>query len=170
MSEMMNVLTGFGVTKDHSMAQAGVRGMKWGVRKDRSSGSSSKGGKPSATEDAVRAAVLKKQARKHGVSTLNNDQLKELNKRLNLEQQYSQWAKNNPTMAQRATGFVAKELKENGINRVSTLAGRDKDKLVAGLLREAVSGKPANGQRKSQDKPVYKPPAVPYKPKRRLGD
>lgn len=88
----------------------GVPGMRWGHRKNDSSAAE----KPAKSEDAAKAEAFKSQARKHGVSTLNNEQLQELNRRLELESKYNQWLEKNPSLKTKATKFVAELLIEEG--------------------------------------------------------
>jgi 2'-5' RNA ligase len=61
----------------------GVRGMRWGVRR------SEKQLARAASGDHVAAAAARDKARKGGVKTLSNAELKTLVDRMNLEQQYS---------------------------------------------------------------------------------
>lgn len=91
------------------LAHHGIKGMKWGVRRDRSSLGSSKaevqtkirpgkkvvsrGGKGLApSEDAVRTSVLRSKAKASSSHALSNKELKELVERMNLEQNYSRLA------------------------------------------------------------------------------
>lgn len=78
------------------LAHHGVKGMHWGVRKDKAGpvGSTRRGlgfhrNKPPATEDAKTAAASKKTIKKGGVQALSNKELQTLVTRMNLEQQYS---------------------------------------------------------------------------------
>lgn len=87
------------------LSHFGVKGMTWGVRKDRSSGSEkvtvrpskfpgskrlvTKGGKGHpATPEAVSSRKVSQVARASGVKALSNKDLEEYNKRLNLEQNF----------------------------------------------------------------------------------
>lgn len=96
----------------------GVKGMKWGVSKK--SGDSSPvdvtaaqkkpgtrvkatgGQNQPASKDAVRAATSRQKARASTIDALTNDELKDVVKRMQLEQQYSQLS------AQRNVGPMAK--------------------------------------------------------------
>ena len=81
----------------------GVLGMKWGVRRGRSSGSSKKRRASKMSDDALNAAKLKKKR----VSELSNAELRWLNDRQQLEQNH---ARLNPSKVKRglaaATGIV----------------------------------------------------------------
>lgn len=97
-------------TLDAVLAHHGIKGMKWGVRRDNPSGSSgptpitinakpgkkivTTGGKHLPTsEDAKQAAIIKQKARASGPQSLSNDEMRLLVNRMQLEQQY---AKLNP--------------------------------------------------------------------------
>ena len=71
--------------ESNALMHYGVLGMKWGVRKDRSSGSSRKRGKSSWSDDAREARAIKKKK----VKQMSNAELKKLNERTRLEQEYS---------------------------------------------------------------------------------
>mgnify|MGYP006923195101 CR=1 FL=1 len=78
----------------------GVIGMKWGVRRARGSSSSTKPSKRNISEDAKEAARISK---KH-VSEMSNNELRKLNDRINLEQQYSRL---NPSFIKTGAKAVA---------------------------------------------------------------
>ena len=68
-------------TADDVLEHFGVKGMKWGVRKNRSG---------SASEDAQRADAARKKIKTGGgTKALSNKELQDLVTRMNLEQQYS---------------------------------------------------------------------------------
>ena len=71
--------------ESNALMHYGVLGMKWGVRKDRRSGSSRKRGKSSWSDDAREARAIKKKK----VKQMSNAELKKLNERTRLEQEYS---------------------------------------------------------------------------------
>lgn len=72
----------------------GVPGMKWGRRKPGTGKPSSrKKGSGEKSADAAEAHDKKSQAKTKGVASLSNAELKKLNERLNLEQNYARMAK-----------------------------------------------------------------------------
>ncbi len=87
----------------------GVKGMRWGVRKERSTPVTTqavinkglsrktkvkaKGGRgQEASEDAIKAAIQKQTLRKSGPAALSNKELRELGERLQLERNVSSLA------------------------------------------------------------------------------
>lgn len=71
----------------------GVKGMRWGVRRK----------KPRVSEDAARAQRI----RKKSLSEMSNQELKDLNNRLNLERQYKDLTKKK-SKGQKAVGAFIK--------------------------------------------------------------
>lgn len=82
-------------TDDDILAHFGVKGMQWGVRKARSS--SGKSRKVTRSDDYKESRSLKSKAGK-SAKALSNSELEKLNKRLQLEQTYSQLTKNRSKM------------------------------------------------------------------------
>ena len=89
------------MSTDQELSHFGVKGMRWGVKKQGPSGVTvktragkkvkTKGGKREmASEDAIKAAVGKQIARKSTTDALSNAQLREVVTRMQLEQQFSQ--------------------------------------------------------------------------------
>lgn len=115
-------------TAEDILAHHGVKGMHWGVRRER--GSSPSGPSPVATtikpghrvktsggtghtpsEDAVRAAVAKQKAKKSSADSLSNKELQDLVNRMNLNQQYSRLSQHETTGARLKKGHnVVKEI------------------------------------------------------------
>jgi 2'-5' RNA ligase len=112
-----------------ALSHYGVKGMRWGVRKDHSTdvrttavinkGLSrktkvkAKGGRgQEATEDAIKAAAQKQKLKKSGVAALSNAELRELGTRLQLEQQVSQLA------SPKGKKFVQRKLGQAGERQV----------------------------------------------------
>lgn len=89
-------------TVEDVIAHFGVRGMKWGIRRDR----------PKVdirSQDAKNAALAKKIVRKHGTKALSNQELQALVTRMNLEKQYATLMAQNPSRIRRGH-TVVKEL------------------------------------------------------------
>lgn len=104
----------------------GVKGMKWGVRNDRSAAKApqpidykqepgksvvTRGGKNlPATEDAINSAISRQKARASTTDALTTKELQDLVKRMNLEQQYSDLmqkrAARSPNPINRGKNFV----------------------------------------------------------------
>lgn len=97
----------------NELSHYGVKGMKWGVRKDRKSGSKKSSRK---SKDYVEARAL----RKKNLSQLSNKELRTLNQRLQLEQQYKQLT--TPQNKNKGKSFVAGvhgQIRQHAINSVS---------------------------------------------------
>lgn len=69
---------------DNELYHYGVKGMKWGVRKSRSSSGKKRSKTYGWSKDAKRANNLKRKS----VHQMTNAELKELNKRMELENNY----------------------------------------------------------------------------------
>lgn len=78
------VMRASGTTITHS----GVKGMKWGVRKDDSSGGGASTPTPRASADFKTAASAQNKIDNAGTHTLSNQELQGLLTRMNLERQY----------------------------------------------------------------------------------
>ncbi len=82
---------------ENELYHYGVKGMKWGVRKDRSS--SRKNKTKGWSKDAKRANSIKKKS----VKQMSNAELKELNKRMELESNYHRL---NPNKVKTGLAYV----------------------------------------------------------------
>lgn len=128
----------------------GVKGMKWGVRKDRKRSVGTRRSKSDSKDYTETRDLLKKSPNK-----LSNSELRKINERLNLEQQYS-----NLTTVQKQKGnrFVDKlgnNMKQTIANDVSKqLMNVGKIVVTAGVnyaLARAFSHKRGNGPSYSPD-------------------
>lgn len=97
----------------------GVKGMKWGVRKrDKNPVDVSvktrpgkkvktKGGENyTPSEDAIRAATLRRVAKKSTTDSLSNKELQEAIARMNLEQQYSRLASSDQSIGKKIAKLI----------------------------------------------------------------
>lgn len=86
--------------EDYELAHYGIKGMKWGIRrKTNSDGLVVKGSSPEKeySSDASTAKDSGEKARSKGVQSLSNNELRALNDRLNLEQNYSRLTSSGST-------------------------------------------------------------------------
>lgn len=98
------------VTYDDYLAHYGIKGMKWGIRKDRRGGR-----KPTASRDKREARRLMKQTYKKGTQSLSNKELERLNKRMQLEQSHKELRKK--------TGVLTRAGKSAAITMAAGAAG-----------------------------------------------
>jgi 2'-5' RNA ligase len=108
---------------DAALKHYGVKGMRWGVRRNRSSSTSTSTTSDSSSPDYVkaRAALAKKP------SELSNDEMRDLVSRLNLEKQYqtalaASTPATPPSVASRGAHYVGGVLKEIGNIEVARVA------------------------------------------------
>lgn len=95
----------------------GVKGMKWGVRKDDPGGNRLRrlGKKPSSppSEDKSRAEAVKAKVTKSGSThALSNAELQDLVKRMNLEQQFSRMSPPRVSVGKKAAKVIVKNAGE----------------------------------------------------------
>jgi hypothetical protein len=113
--------------------------MKWGVRRtdDQISKASKKTSKKSpASKDSETASASAKKAKKSGVSSLSNAELKELNKRLNLVQNYSRLT-DEPTTLKSGKAFVKKTV--GTVQDVTKFAKSPIGKMVAKTVTDSLA-------------------------------
>lgn len=126
----------------------GVKGMKWGKRKSRSTApvevtATTKPGRrvrttggenQPASEDAIRAAKLQRQARKSTTDSLSTPELQALVQRMNLEKQYAQLAPVPPNKA--AMKLVAGVLVNSGKQQMQQVVNTQVSGLVGDSLKK----------------------------------
>ena len=124
----------------------GVKGMKWGVRKDRKRSVSSKRS-PSDSKDYTESRdLLKKSPNK-----LSNAELRKINERLNLEQQYSNLTTSQKKKGNRFIDKVGNQMKQTAANEVSKQL-MNAGKIILGIgIAYAASRARGNGQSYSFD-------------------
>lgn len=120
----------------------GVKGMKWGVRKDRkgarqqaradkkaakASRQSERGSNKAAgaSSDAQTTESNRNVQRDAGVSGLSNSQLKQVNDRLQLEENYRRLTNNNPKTPKEKAMKVAKEIGQDAVKSIAKEMARD---------------------------------------------
>lgn len=101
--------------KTGELEHFGIKGMKWGVRKDRKRSVYERRGTQDSAEYTRSRELLKK-----APSELTNEELKELTSRLNLEQQYS-----NLTTVNKGKTFTSRvkdQMTNTAVNETSKAA------------------------------------------------
>ena len=121
-------------TGGDSLEHYGVKGMKWGIRKDRSSKSSGTKKKSSRSEARTkkkRAAAATKAA--SNPKNMSNDELRKQNERMRLEQEYKRLKK----QGRPSSGPVVDYLSEMGERQLKRVANNAIDYGVDALLESA---------------------------------
>lgn len=141
---------------DEYLAHHGIRGQKWGVRRTQASLARASEGVKKANEldpdklyvsgkgrkarvqsgEAARAATLASVARKHGTSTLSNKDLEFLNKRLQLNAQYT---KLTPVQKSKVARVI------DTVNKLDRKTGRVASNAIKGAIVKGVDKK-TNGK------------------------
>lgn len=86
-----NAGTGTGDLVDDFLEHFGVKGMHWGVRRNRVQG-------PSSSDAQTATQVHEKISQNGGIHALTNKELQDFITRANLEQQYSRLAQQDPNL------------------------------------------------------------------------
>jgi hypothetical protein len=122
----------------------GVKGMKWGVRRDRSGRDSgpedvtikttpgkkvqTRGGRrQEVSEDAVKTAISKQKAKSSTTDALSTKELQELVTRMNLEQQYSRLSEGQQSAGKK---FVSNLLLNAGKQQAQAIVNQQVSTIV----------------------------------------
>ena len=102
------------------LSHFGVKGMKWGVRRTKST--------TSVSDDSTRATQIKTKVKVGGTKSLSNKELQDLITRMNLEQQYSRL---NPSKFQKGARVVSDILQlGNTVNQAVAFANSPAGKAI----------------------------------------
>lgn len=122
-------MTYFGGAYDtpNNLTHYGVKGMKWGVRraeKRAAKAAAKEADRKSESGDHKKASALKKRK----ISSMSNEELRSLNERMNLEQQYSKLTAKPPSVGKKIVGDamkeIAKETMKNSVKSSFSWAGK----------------------------------------------
>lgn len=117
---------------DKFLEHFGIKGMKWGVRRQNPSG----GGLSSldtSSDDAKRAAQTYKMVKAHGTASVSNDDLNALVNRMRLEQSYSQLT-SQKKQDNEASKFFKSILKDIAKKQITNLGNEAASKQIAVAL------------------------------------
>lgn len=114
---------------DAFLEHFGVKGMKWGIRKDKLGGS--RGSSESASSDAARARATQDMIKKHGTSSVDNKDLQHLVTRMNLERQYNGLVGKDTPRVKKGLGFAKEFI---GVGKMA----QDAYNLANGPLAKAI--------------------------------
>lgn len=112
----------------------GVKGMKWGVRKDRKGGGLFKRKQidpETQSDDYKTSQTLKK---KH-ISQMSNKELQSLNQRLQLEQQYANLTQKKSKGKEIATAILTEVVKETAKNSINSLLKGEQPAVMKGYKK-----------------------------------
>lgn len=148
------------------LAHYGVKGMRWGVRRDRSPQKvqvatqpgkrvKTSGGKYQTTSpEAVRAAIIKQKAAKSTTDSLSNKQLQEAITRMNLERQFAQLAGEHRSVGQKLASAILGQIGDKEAAALGTMAGTATANptvgFAVGAAARAVGTKQGGGSKKKK--------------------
>lgn len=116
----------------------GVKGMHWGVRRSRGpdghvKGPSKKSSGHESSEDSKQAEASKAKVKAAGGHhVLSNQELEQLNKRMNLEQQATKLSSGT---SNKGAKFAKDLLVNTGKSQIQTIANQGASKAIAALLK-----------------------------------
>lgn len=125
------------------LAHHGIPGMKWGHRKG--SSTSSKSSAPSnVSTDHVRTEMHKGTVKSQGLKALSNDDLKQLNERMQLEQTYRNLNGQKPSKFDRGHQQIKKILAVGKtLNDINAIANSPVGKAARAAYKTQSTGKTA---------------------------
>lgn len=108
---------------EEALAHYGIKGMRWGVRKDRRSKS-----KRQPSPDRAKVDDLKKKRYKE----LTNEELRVLNNRLNMEKQYKDLKKQDMTAGQKILNDIMDALIKQATSTLVNYSKQELEKYLTG--------------------------------------
>ena len=124
----------------------GTKGMRWGVRKQRTDYGHGKGkkdekdgkSKKGSSDEKPKTVVGKTKVDGKPVSQISDAQLKRINNRLQMEQQYAKLTDPGPSVTRRVMGsvgrFTSQAARNVAMTQVTTAANAQASKQIAALL------------------------------------
>ena len=144
-------------SEDPYLAHYGVKGMKWGVRRNRDSSGSSSKGQASASDASTPKKTVKRQenlsrysddklaskvSEKKGLDSLSDAELSRLTKRMQLEQSYRELSAKRPRERSKAEKFLnGAKLLGQGANQVTEFINSPAGKKLVDLAKNKATKK-----------------------------
>lgn len=129
--------------KEDFLCHHGVKGMKWGVRKDRSKSSKTSSNKKEKKKTNRIASVIKGSSKKKSIKKLSDEELQRKVRRLQLEKQYRDLKRDEVSAGRKIVGDILKTSgKMVGTQLATYAAGKAINKaLNANIVNVAFSKK-----------------------------
>lgn len=117
---------------DYELQHHGIKGQKWGIRRFRKKdGTLTFAGKKRYSEDYVRANTL----RKKNIKQLSNAELKELNNRMQLENQYKTLKKQRTSAGKKFVKDVAYDTSKSIASEYTKKYAKEGAKYMVSMMR-----------------------------------
>lgn len=132
-------------TLDEVLEHYGILGMRWGVRRSDeeiardNQRRMKKGKKVTVSTDAAKVSKARSKEKEKGISSLTNQELEMVNRRLNLETQYDRLTADRPKELSTGQKVVRAILPELG-NLGANVARSEGQRLLIKYLRKSVIG------------------------------
>lgn len=110
-------------TVDDVLSHIGIKGMKWGVRKE---------SKLPPSDDSVRVSEIHQKVNVGGTRVLSNKELQDFITRTNLELQFNRL---DPSIGKKASRFVSEMLQQFGKQQATKFAANVLTKQVGNLFK-----------------------------------
>lgn len=137
---------------EEDLTHFGVKGQRWGVRRESTTPSTSKestpvtvttkpnsskistkgGERQTASEDAKRAAMARQKLKKSGANSLNNKEMQDLVTRMNLEQQLTKLTEPQKSQYQKMANNALNQAMSKSMSKIA-------DKAITLLLDQAMN-------------------------------
>ena len=121
-------------TVEEVLAHFGVKGMKWGVRKD----------KQPASPDSAKSTAARQKAKKEGLHTLSNEEVRAIVDRMQLEQRYSQVAAADRNIMQKGASFAKELVVDTSKDVIKKQTKQAANNYVSKMVKEAIATGDAN--------------------------
>lgn len=106
---------------DEFLEHHGVKGQKWGIRRNRSTSSAKSSGEKIVSPDATRSTYVEELIRRHGTQAVSNEDLKLVTTRAELNVKYQKYYPPKQSKKKRAARWVLSLLASEGEKQVKAV-------------------------------------------------